>query len=73
MDTQNNKIDPIKKYNLVHQVSALDRFKWYIEMLVVRVVLIIVALSLFSLSVYKVLLLYNMCLYIIIFAQTAAG
>ena len=42
MMTQNNKIYIIKKYNLAHVVPSLYIFNWYMEMLVVRLILITV-------------------------------
>ena len=42
MSIRNNKIDIVKTYNLAHLVSALERFKWYIEIEIVRLIMIIV-------------------------------
>ena len=40
--THDNKIDLIKTYNLAHLVFVLERFKWYIEMEIVRLIMTIV-------------------------------
>ena len=65
MVTQNDKMQYNKEiYSCTHLVFALDKFKSYIEMVVVRLVLIIAQLSVIIVIIQRVTVLYNMCLFV---------
>ena len=62
MITQNDQMQYNKEiYSCTHLMFALDRFKSYIDMVVVRLVLIIEQLSVIIVIIQFVTVLYNVC------------